>query len=384
MGQIAKYELFLVPPRWLFLRIETKDGRVGWGEPILEGRATTVAAAVRELMEKYVMTANIDRIEDVWATLYRGGFYRGGPVLMSAISGIDQALWDLKGKRFNAPVYSLIGGACRDRIRVYRWVGGDEPDELAEAARKCIADGFTCIKTNVAGKVRPIETPRIIERIGRRLAELRECVGPDIDIAVDFHGRVSASLAPRVAKAIEPIMPLFIEEPVPPEEWRALLYLKSQTSTPIALGERLYSRWEFRKYLEAGIVDILQPDLSHAGGITECKKIASLAETYGSLVAFHCPLGPIALAACLQVAATVTNYLIQETSFGIHYNEGIELTDYLENPETLLIKDGYIDLPKGPGLGIEIDEKAVRDASLRGHSWKNPVWRFEDGSLAEW
>jgi galactonate dehydratase (EC 4.2.1.6) len=384
MDKIINYELFTVPPRWLFLRVETEEGLVGWGEPIVEGRAKTTATAVAELMDKYVMKMNPNKIEDIWQVLYRSGFYRGGPIHMSALAGIDQAMWDLKGKRFNSPIYELMGGACRDRVRVYKWVGGDEPGESAEAARKLVADGFTSLKMNVAGRLQYIESPKTIETITKRFVEVREAVGSNIDIAIDFHGRVSESLAPRIAEAIAPYMPFFLEEPVPPGNWKALTYLKGRTSIPIALGERLYSRWDFRPYLEAGVVDVIQPDLSHAGGITECKKIASYGETYDTTVAFHCPLGPIALAASLQVAATTHNFLIQETSLGLHYNEGVELTDYLKNPQIFKIKNGYINLPKGPGLGIEIDEEVVKEASLKGHDWKNPVWRYDDGSIAEW
>lgn len=382
--KIIRYEQFLVPPRWLFLRVETDEGLVGWGEPIVEGRAGTTAAAVAELMDKYVLKLDASRIEDIWQVLYRCGFYRGGPILMSALAGIDQALWDLKGKYFNAPIYMLLGGACRERIRVYRWVGGDVPEQVAETAKKHVDSGFTALKLNVAGKLRYIETPQMIETIIERFAKIRESVGTSIDLAVDFHGRVSKALAPRIMDALAPYAPFFIEEPVPPDHLGALAHLKNRTSIPIAFGERLYSRWDFKPYLEADVVDVIQPDLSHAGGITECKKIASSAEAYGVTTAFHCPLGPIALAACIQVDATIHNFLIQETSIGMHYNKGCELTSYLRNPDIFALQDGYIMLPKGPGLGIEIDEYVVRNAAVEKHDWENPVWRYGDGAVAEW
>ena len=382
--KISRYDLFAVPPRWLFLRLETEDGLVGWGEPIVEGRARTVASAVHELMEKYVLGLDVSRIEDVWQVLYRGGFYRGGPILMSALAGIDQALWDLKGRALGVPVYELLGGPCRDRVRVYRWVGGDAPEEVAEEAKRAVAEGFTALKMNVAGRLLPIESPRKVREIVDSFAQVRDAVGEAVDLALDFHGRVSPSLAPGLAKALEPYRPLFYEEPLVPLLPARLAQLKSITVVPLAFGERLYSRWDFRPFLEMGVVDVVQPDLSHAGGITECKKIAVLADTYGALVAFHCPLGPIALAASLHVAAATPNFLIQETSFRLHYHDGVELTDYLKEPSVFSVKGGYIELPKGPGLGIEIDEGEVRDAAVKGHDWTNPVWRHRDGSLAEW
>ncbi len=382
--KVKIYKTFIVPPRWLFLRVKTDEGIVGWGEPIVEGRARTVAAAVAELMDKYVMNMDVSNIEDVWQVLYRGGFYRGGAILMSALAGIDQALWDIKGKSVGLPVYKLLGGACRNKIRVYRWVGGDSPLEAGEEAANQIKAGFTALKMNVAGRLRTIESVQKVREIERRFAHVREIIGEGVDLAIDFHGRVSPSLAPQLLRALEPYSPLFIEEPMLPLLPKRLAQLKNITTIPLAFGERLFSRWDFRPFLESNSLDVAQPDLSHAGGITECKKIASLAETYGTQVAFHCPLGPIALAACIQVATTTPNFLIQETSIGIHYNEGVKMSDYLGDPSVFALKEGYIELPKAPGLGIEIDEGAVRDAATKGHDWSNPVWRHEDGSFAEW
>ncbi len=187
-----------------------------------------------------------------------------------------------------------------------------------------------------------------------------------------------------LVRALEPFSPLFFEEPMQPLLLERLVQLKKITSIPLAFGERLYTRWDFRPYLEAGAIDILQPDLSHAGGISECRKIAVLAETYGALMAFHCPLGPIALAASIQVAAATHNFLIQETSLGIHYNEGVELTDYLLNPDVFVVEEGFVQLPKEPGLGVKIDEAVVKEAAYRWKDWSNPVWRHEDGAVAEW
>jgi len=384
MSRIGNYELFEVPPRWLFLRLVTADGTVGWGEPVVEGRAHTVEAAVKELLENYLLGEEPADIEDHWQTMYRGGFYRGGPVLMSAIAGIDQALWDIKGKQLDAPIHQLLGGAARNRIRVYQWIGGDRPSEMTDHARTKIDAGFTALKMNATSEMERIENPATIQAAIDRLREVREAVGPDIDIGVDFHGRVTKPMAKRLAKELEPYSPMFIEEPVLPDHNDALPDIAAQTSIPIATGERLYSRWDFKEILEEGAVDVIQPDLSHAGGITEVKKIASMAEAYDVGLAPHCPLGPIALAACLQVDACSPNAFIQEQSINIHYNETTDVLDYLVDPSVFHYDQGYVTIPDDPGLGIEINEEYVRSQAEKTVNWHNPVWRHEDGSVAEW
>ncbi|WP_254546709.1 galactonate dehydratase [Halomarina pelagica] len=381
--RITDYELYAVPPRWLFLRLETSDGRVGWGEPVVEGRARTVRAAVEELMDTYLLGEDPMPIEDHWQTMYRGGFYRGGPILMSAIAGIDQALWDLKGKAFDAPIYELLGGRARDRVRVYQWIGGDRPADVGRAAAEKVEEGFTALKMNATPELRRVDTPAAVGATVDRLGAVREAVGPAVDVGVDFHGRVSKPMAKRLASALEPHEPFFIEEPLLPEHTDALPEIAAHTSTPIATGERLYSRWDFKEVFEQGVVDVIQPDLSHAGGITEVKKIAAMAEAYDVAMAPHCPLGPIALAACVQVDACSPNVLIQEQSLDIHYNEGGDVLDYLADPNVFEYEDGYVRLPDGPGLGIEIDEDYVRERA-GAVDWHNPVWRHDDGSVAEW
>ncbi|MEH7096321.1 galactonate dehydratase [Neobacillus vireti] len=381
--KIRSYELFQVPPRWLFLKIETDEGIVGWGEPVIEGRASTVKACVEELME-YLIGKDPLRIEDHWSMLYRSGFYRGGPILMSAISGIDQALWDIKGKYYNAPVYQLLGGACRDSIRVYSWIGGDRPSEVGQAAKKVVDAGFTAVKMNGTEELQYVDSYEKIDQVLERIAAVRESVGPYIGIGIDFHGRVHKPMAKILAKELEQFRPMFIEEPVLSENNEALKEISQHTSIPIATGERMFSRWDFKSILADGHVDIIQPDLSHAGGITECKKIASMAEAYDVALAPHCPLGPIALSACLQVDATAHNAFIQEQSLGIHYNQGNDLLDYIKDKSVFEYKDGYVSIPQGPGLGIEIDEEFVRKLAAVGHNWRNPIWRHKDGSIAEW
>jgi len=381
--KIRSLELFKVPPRWLFLKITTDDGLVGWGEPVVEGRADTVKAAVEELSE-YLIGREAGAIEDLWQTLYRGGFYRGGPILTSAISGIEQALWDIKGKRLGVPVYELLGGRVRDRMRVYAWIGGDRPADTALAAREKLEQGYSAIKMNGTEELHWIDSYGKVEAAVERIAAIREAVGYKLDIGIDFHGRVHKGMAKLLVKELEPYKPMFIEEPVLPENNEALREIARHTAVPIATGERMYTRWGFKQLLESGYADILQPDLSHAGGIWETRKIAAMAEAYDVAVAPHCPLGPIALAASLQLDFCTPNAFIQEQSLGIHYNEGSDLLDYLVDPTVFHYEQGFVGLLTKPGLGIEVDEAKVREMAAIGHDWKNPVWRHEDGSIAEW
>lgn len=381
--KITAYELFQVQPRWLFLKIETDEGLIGWGEPVIEGRASTVKAAVDELME-HLMGKDPLQIEDHWNVMYRGGFYRGGPILMSAISGIDQALWDIKGKFYNTPIHQLLGGKARESIKVYSWIGGDRPSDVAAQAKAVVEKGFQAIKMNATDELQYIDSHEKIDRVLANVSAIREAVGPYIGIGIDFHGRVHKPMAKILAKELEPFRPMFIEEPVLPENNEALREIANHTVIPIATGERMYSKWDFKNLLKDGYVDIIQPDLSHAGGITENKKILSMAEAFDVAAAPHCPLGPIALAACLQVDATCHNAFIQEQSLGIHYNEGSDLLDYLMDGSVFKYKDGYVDIPDKPGLGIEVNEEHVRKMAETGHNWRNPIWRHKDHSVAEW
>lgn len=381
--KITKLTTYIVPPRWLFVKVETDEGITGWGEPIVEGRALTVEAAVHELSD-YLIGKDPFLIEDHWNVMYRGGFYRGGAVHMSAIAGIDQALWDIKGKALNVPIHQLLGGQCRDRIKVYSWIGGDRPSDVARNAKEMVERGFTALKLNGAEELQIVDSYAKIDAIVETIGTVRDAVGPHIGIGADFHGRVHRPMAKVLAKALDPFRLMFIEEPVLSENYEALKEIANHTSTPIALGERLFSRWDFKNILAGGYVDIIQPDLSHAGGITECRKIASMAEAYDIALAPHCPLGPIALAACLQIDAVSYNAFIQEQSLNIHYNQGNDILDYITNREVFDYKDGFVAIPQGPGLGIEVDEAYVIERAKIGHRWRNPIWRHEDGSFAEW
>lgn len=381
--KIKSVTTYTVPPRWLFLRIETDDGLVGWGEPVLEGRAATVAAAVEELSD-YLIGQDPAQIEDIWTVLYRGGFYRGGGIHMSALAGIDQALWDIKGKAFGVPTYELLGGRVRDRIKVYSWIGGDRPAETARAAKEVVDLGFTAVKMNGTEEMQYVDSWDKVDRAVASVAAVRDAVGPNIGIGVDFHGRVHKPMAKVLLRELEPYRLMFVEEPVLSEHVDGFVDVLRQSPIPIALGERLFSRWDCKIILASGAVDIIQPDPSHCGGITEARKIAHMAEAYDVALALHCPLGPIALAACLQIDAGCYNATIQEQSLGIHYNTTNDLLDYLVDPAVFTYSDGQVRIPSGPGLGIEINEEYVAERAAEGHRWRNPVWRHTDGSVAEW
>lgn len=370
--KITKLETMFVRPRWVFLKMHTDEGLVGYGEPIVEGKARTVVSAVREL-ESYLIGQDPRRIEHHWQAMYRGAFYRGGPVLTSAISGVEQAMWDILGKSLGVPIYQLLGGACRDGIRIYAHTGGATPEECARNAKAKVEEGFTALKTGLFEATRIVDTPATVVRATEKLAAMREAVGDEIDIGIDFHGRASPAMAIRFAKAFEPYHPMFIEEPCLPENVDTMVTIARSTTIPVATGERLFTKWGFREVLEKQAASILQPDLCHAGGILECKKIAAMAETYYAAIAPHNPLGPIALASCLQLDACIPNFLVQEQ---VTLGEG-----YLKEP--FVMKGGYIDLPTKPGLGIELDEEALASKLFEG-DWETPKLYFEDGSVADW
>jgi galactonate dehydratase len=378
--KIERIETFLVPPRWLFVRIEATGGLVGWGEASLEGYAEAVDGAFEALRDRFV-GADPRNIEDIWQVAYRGGFYRGGAVLMSALAGLDQALWDLNGKLSGLPVWRMLGGKVRDRVRAYAWIGGDRPDEVGEAAAARRAQGFSAVKMNATPELDRLASPRALDAVADRV-QAAQAAG--MDVGIDFHGRVHKAMAKQLARALEPLGLLFVEEPLLSENLEGLAQIGQLVATPIALGERLYSRWDFKQILASGVVDIIQPDVSHAGGISETRRIAAMAEAYDVAVAPHCPLGPLALASCLQLAACTPNLVLQEMSLGIHYNVGADLLTYITDKSVLTPIDGHLSIPEGSGLGVTIDEDAVREAAREGHRWRNPVWRYADGGFAEW
>ena len=382
--KVERIELFQVAPRWLLCKITAEGGYTGWGEPIVEGKAATVAACVEE-MSDFVIGHDARNIEDLFQVLYRGGFYRGGAIEMSAISGIEQALWDIKGKALGVPVYELLGGAVRDKMRMYAWINGETPGDIAVAAKARVEQGYTAIKMNgVDDPLEWIESPATIDRVVAKVAAARDAVGRGVGIGVDFHGRVHRGLAKVLFRALEPFDLMFIEEPVLAENGEAFVELSRQSCIPIATGERHYTRWGFKQLLAQGGVAIVQPDLSHAGGIWECRKIAAMAEAYDVAFAPHCPLGPIALASCLQVDFCTPNAVLQEQSLDVHYSAGTDAMKYILSPDTFTFEAGYIKRPLGPGLGVVVNEDAIREAAAIGHRWRNPVWRNADGCVTEW
>ena len=378
---IDRIETFAVPPRWLFVRVETRDGAIGWGEASLEGHGEAVEGVFASFRDRFIGRDAAD-IEDIWQVAYRGGFYRGGPVLMSALSGLDQALWDLKGRALGVPVWQLLGGKVRDKVECYAWIGGDKPDEVAEGARARKAQGFRALKMNATAELKWLASPRDLDSVVERAAAVK---AEGLDIGLDFHGRVHKPMARRLAERLEEIEPLFIEEPLLSENIEGLEQLSRMTTIPIALGERLYTRWDFKPFLERGIVDIIQPDLSHAGGISEVRRIAAQAEAYDVALAPHCPLGPIAFAACLQIAVSTPNFVIEEMSLGIHYNTGgHDLLTYLTDKSVFALEEGFVKAPTGAGLGIEVDEALIRELARDFKGWRNPIFRTADGNFAEW
>lgn len=381
--RITRLETFVVPPRWTFLKVETDAGITGWGEPILEGHAETLAAKIHEL-EAFVIGANPLHIEDMWQKIYRNGCYRGGPILMSAISGLDMALWDIKGKWLGQPVHMLMGGQVRHRIRTYRWAGGDRAEDLVGGALGLRAEGFNAVKFNACAEMQIVDTYAKVDRVLKNLAEVRAAVGDTMDLAFDFHGRIHAPMAKIMIREVEPLRPMFIEDVVDGVHLDKMADLNRHSSVPLCVGERLYSRFAFKEVFERRAASVINPDPAHCGGISETVRIAAMAEAYDVAVAPHCPLGPIALAACLQIDAICYTAFIQEQSIGIHYNTGADVNDYLTPETRLRVEEGFLPIPQGPGLGIEVDEEVVREKAREGHAWRPPVWRHADGSISEW
>jgi galactonate dehydratase len=367
--RITRLETFLIKPRYLFLKMHTDEGIVGLGEPIVEGRARTCATAVEEIAQ-YLVGKDPRNVVHHWQAIYRHAFYRGGPVLTSALSGVEQALWDIKGKLLGVPVYELLGGPTRDRVRVYAHVGNN-PALLRQ--RKSM--GFTAFKTGVKNSTQSgvVASQKFIEEAAEAFAALREAAGKDVDIGIDFHGAISPQNAKLLIKALEPYQPMFIEEPVQCQNVDVMAEIARGTHLPIATGERIFTKWGFREILEKGAANILQPDLCHAGGIMEARIIAGMAEAYYASVAPHNPLGPISLAAGLHLAASIPNFLCQEQ---VTLGEG-----YLKEP--FKVENGYVQIPTRPGLGIELDEAQV--AAKLDHDWLNrETYDINDGSVVDW
>ena len=383
--KITDLKMIHIRPRWMFLKIETDEGIVGWGEPVVEGRSRTVETAVNEFRSMLIGEDPL-KIEHLWQGMYRRTFYRGGPILCSAISGIEMALWDIKGKYYGLPVYEMLGGKYRDKIRMYGHLKpaghpGEFPiEDMLAITDQRLKDGFTVLKYSVIPPVRPIDNMAMLDAMVERFAAVRERVGKKVDVAVDFHGRLSPAMSIRVLKELEPYYPLFVEEPVLPENVDEMVRVSRSTTIPIAAGERLFTKWGFRDLIQKQAVSVVQPDLCHCGGIFEARQIASMAEMYYMQIAPHNPLGPISLAACIQMDVCTPNVLAQEhPGMPDHKDLGVGI---LKKP-FVIESDGCIRAPEGPGLGIEVDEEAIEALRFDG-TWDTPHLLFDDGSIADW
>ncbi|MGX7235160.1 galactonate dehydratase [Enterococcus italicus] len=381
--KISKITVYKVKPRWIFVKVSTDEGIDGWGEMISGTKTETVVAGAYEIGNHFLVGRNPFEIERLFQEMHRS-FFRGGPIHGTIVSGLEMALWDIKGKALNVPIYELLGGAARDKIKVYSWIGGDRPSEVVEQAQDRFNRGFSAIKMNATEELHYIDSYEKVAEVVDRVSSIRERFGDKLDIGVDFHGRVHKPMAKVLAKALEPYHPMFLEEVVLPENEEHFKEVANSVAVPLATGERLYTRWQFKNIFQQGAIDIVQPDVALCGGILETRKIAAMAEAYDIAVAPHAPYGPIALAATLQVDSCTPNVFIQEQSLGIHYNKGFDLLDFVKNKEIFQYKDGFVDLPSKPGLGLEMDEDRVKEISQEGLVWTNPKWKNYDGTIAEW
>lgn len=380
--KISGVQVYIVKPRWVFLKLLTDAGIEGWGECVSGAKTETVVAGIHELGGRLI-GRNPFEIERLFQELHRS-FYRGGPVNGTVISGLEVALWDIKGKALNIPVYEMLGGQAKDRIKVYSWIGGDKPSDVAAQAKVRVEKGFTAIKMNATAELHYIDSAKRITEVVDRVKSIRDAVGDDLEIGIDFHGRVHKGFSKRMAKELEPYHPMFLEEVVLPENQEAFDDIAQHVVTPLATGERLYTRWQYKELFQQGAIDIVQPDVVLCGGILEMRKIIAMAEAYDMAAAPHAPYGPVALAATLQVDACSPNVFIQEQSLGIHYNKQYDLLDFVKNKEIFDYENSFVQIPKGPGLGIEMDEDFIKKVASEGLDWHNPSWKTYDGSISEW
>ena len=370
---------------WVVVRVYTDvAGLIGIGEATVEFQARAVVGAVEDLAP-LLIGRDPREIERNWQILYRHPFFKGGVVTMSAISGIDQALWDISAKDLNVPLWRILGGLARDRVRMYDHLGGGNSDAVynsdtvnsfEEKMKQSIKDGFTAVKILAVPQSAPLGDAAKLRHAGELMATARKAAGPDVDIMIDFHGRTTAAMAIQYAEVLAPYNPLFLEEIVPPDQHEALKRARAKITVPLATGERLLHRSEFLPLLEDGLIDVAQPDVCHAGGVTELRKISALCDIYGVTMAPHNPLGPIATMVNVHLGLTTPNFLIQEV---MRSDVSWRSEVFTGVPE---IKDGHIYPPTAPGIGVEMDEKeAEKHPFVSG----NPVqWFHNDGSVADW
>lgn len=391
---IERIETAQVAPRWGLLRILTRDGLEGFGEFTVEGQLASAEAAVHELGEHF-MNQDTRSIKRLVRGCYDRCFYHGGAHYMSALGGLEIALWDLAGKAAGLPVHQLLGGRVRDRVKVYRWAGGNNnaPGAAAEEAARVVAEGARAIKMNACPPLAAVDTYGGIQAAVNRARAVREAVGPDVDIAFDFHGRANVPMARRLAKELEFARPLFYEEPVRPEYNRWLPEIASITHVPIATGERMTTVAEFSDLAAARGAHVFQPDLVHVGGISNAAEIGALAEANGLAIAPHCPLSPIAFMACLHVVAQCRAGWILEWSKGIHYNASgstgevdpwLRYLDERDWPMFDVDGTGHLSIPNTPGLGIRINWDEVQHSARIPVIWRDESMFLPDGTLSNW
>ncbi|WP_235020042.1 galactonate dehydratase [Ruania rhizosphaerae] len=378
--RITAVETFRISDRFLLVKVSSDAGIAGWGEPILESRAETVEAAVRELAD--LLIGEPVQIGRLWQRMHKSGFYRGGPILGSAVAGLDQALWDVLGKALGVPVHVLLGGPVRDVLPLYAPANGADDAALVDRAQELVDAGYRMVKTAPEGPRDFLETPARLHATMRRWERLAEAIGPDRTFAIDFHGRVSAADSRVLLAELEPLRPAFVEEPLPPEFQGELRALTAATTVPIATGERLYDRWEAAGVIDSG-VRVLQPDLSHCFGISEAMRIAAVASLRNIALAPHCATGPVAFAACAQLGFAVQEVMVQECHLELHDPGAGTLARFVD-PASFTVRDGALVRPSAPGLGITVDEDAVRAAAADPQRHRSPVWQRTDGSYAEW
>ena len=359
---------------WVFVKVYTDEGIDGVGEATLEYKEKALWGAVEHIKEA-IVGKDPRNIEDIWHGVYRDAYWRGGAVLMSALSAVEMALWDILGKSLNVPVYQLLGGKCRDKVRIYinGWfAGAKEPEEFGQKAKIAVDRGVTAMKWDPFGKNYMDISNKDLDKALRCVAAVREAVGPEVDLLIEGHGRFNIPTGIKIAKELEQFKPMFFEEPTPPDNLEALKAVRDKSPVAISAGERLYSRWDYRKLFDSRASDYIQPDISHAGGISELKKIAAEAETRYIPFAPHNPSGPIANAATLQLAATCPNFCILEIMY-----QDVDWRKDVTN-ENLRYEDGYMYIPDAPGLGIEIDEEACLQ-----HPYKVHTLRHYTGALTD-
>lgn len=383
MSTIASYDIYTVPPRFLFLRLETDDEIVGWGEAMVGGFSSAVREVINLLIQTQIRNEDPTKIKHHWQKMYYGGFHHGGPILMSAISAIDQCLWDITGKIENTPVYGLLGGRVREKVQVYQSIGGDQPLNLVETAHEAIDNGFRAIKVNIPSAIRTIDTMSKVRQIEHQLTELHNEIDSEVSIAVDLHGRAPKHMLASILSSLESCDPLFVEEPLHPENMEYQPGLASLSTVPIAAGGRMYTQGQFKRLVSQQLSDIVQARVTHAGGITSLNEIANVADSAGMPIAPHHPYGPISFASSLHLAHCVPNLHLLQQPLGVHERRE-NMFNKVINTAAFEYSDGFSKVNNAPGLGVELDQEFLEAQPSGDVDFTFPVWRNSDGSISKW